>query len=255
MHRRHLQPRVPDTAAPCRRESTGSFDCVTPIQHEAIRLEVSLDERIPAHAIQTEVTGKLRVAYDIRHLTLTQVGTRTYAVCLANALAEIPEIDMTLLVLHESQAGGLKGRVVTEEQWTDDVAVIHKPSQVGNQTELSLLFQSSAHVIITYQDLIAYRIPSAFSSDAEFNSYRATSRLSVMGAQRIIAYSENAHREISKEFGTPGDEITVTPLGVDADWFAGRGAGDRAILNEMKMPAPIFSVSRPIIRIRISPNF
>src|SRR6202044_911962 len=106
-------------------------------------------------------------------------------------------IDLTLIVQHESQAEGLHGRVVTQEQWADDVAVIHKPAQIGEPNELSLLFDSTAHLVITYQDLIAYRIAVAFSSDDEFDRYRATSALSLQGFQRIIAYSESTSREIT----------------------------------------------------------
>ena len=131
-------------------------------QHQLDKFYRTLDCHLPAHAIRAEFTGKLRVAYDVRHLAGTQDGTRTYAVCLANALAELTEIDLTLIVNHESQAEGLNGRVVTSEQWADDVAVIHKPAQVGEPNELALLFDSTAHLVITYQDLIAYRIASRF---------------------------------------------------------------------------------------------
>jgi len=200
----------------------------------------SLDGQLPAHAIGAQLTGKLRVALDIRYLTPEQVGTRTYAVRLANALAEFPEIDLTLLVNHGAQAEGLKGRVVTPKQWADGVAVIHRPAQVGEPDDLRLLFNSSAHVLITYQDLIAYRIPHAFSSDDEFDRYRTTSRLSLQGVQRVIAYSESAAREITAEFGIPGDEISVIPLGVDTEWFARREPRDKTILRRLKLPARYF---------------
>ncbi len=118
-----------------------------------------------------------------------------------------------------AQADGLKGRVVTPDQWQDDVEVIHKPAQVIAPGELKLLFDSSAHVVMTYQDLIGYQIPSAFSTDLQHDHYRGTSSLSIQAVQRIIAYSESAGREITAEFGIPADEVCVVPLGVDATWF------------------------------------
>ena len=130
----------------------------------------SLDAQLASHAIGLEATGKLRVAYDIRHVPAEQVGTRTYAISLARALAALPDIELTLLVRNPNQARGLKGRVVTQEQWTDDVALIHRPGQVIDRSELRLLFQSSAHVVITYQDLIAFRIPSTFPSSGNSKS-------------------------------------------------------------------------------------
>lgn len=210
------------------------------LEHQLSMFYKTPDCHLPAHAIRAQHTGELRVALDIRHLTPIQVGTRTYAVCLANALAKLREIDLTLIALHESQAEGLKGRVVTPEGWADDVAVIHKPAQVIDPNELRLLFESSAHVVITYQDLIGYRIPQVFSSDAEFDRYRATSSLSLQAVQRIIAYSESTGREICAEFGIPNEEITVTPLGVETDRFADRPPSDRAILVGLKMPARYF---------------
>ena len=98
---------------------------------------------------------------------------------------------------------------MTPASWADDVAVIHKPAQVMDPAELRLLFESSAPLVITYQDLIAFRIPLVFASETAFDIYRATSRLVVPAVQRIIAYSESVSREITAEFGILADEITV----------------------------------------------
>ena len=103
----------------------------------------TLECRMAEHAVRLQATGKLRVAYDIRHLIPRNDGTRTYAINLAQALADRPEIDLTLLVHTPEQAEGLKGRVVTQEQWRDDVAVIHKPAQIAQKHELPILFGSS----------------------------------------------------------------------------------------------------------------
>ena len=54
--------------------------------------------------MRVQSTGKLRVAFDIRHLPREQVGTRTYAVCLGQCLGEIPDIELTLLVREPAQA-------------------------------------------------------------------------------------------------------------------------------------------------------
>ncbi len=210
------------------------------IEHQVKKFCKSLDGRLPAHAIGIRLGGKLRVGFDIRHLPREQVGTRTYAVSLANALAELPEIDLTLLVRHPDQAKGLKGRVVTPDQWADDVAVIHRPAQVIDAGDLQLLFESSAHIIITYQDLIGYRIPVTFSSDLEFDRYRATSSLSLQAVQRIIAYSESAGREITAEFGIPNEEISVIPLGVETEWFAHREPFDETIRQHLDLPSRYF---------------
>jgi glycosyltransferase involved in cell wall biosynthesis len=200
----------------------------------------TLDGHLAAHAVRLQMTQKIRVAYDIRHLPREMVGTRTYAVCLAQALSEIPEIELTLLVRDPAQAHGLRGRVVTEGEWKDDVAVIHRPAQVIDPQELKLLFQSSAHVVLTYQDLIGYRVPLVFPSDAEYNQYRATSSLTLQAVQRILAYSESARGEITAEFGIPAEEIGVIPLGVEAAWFWHREKRDAGVGWRMRLPNRYF---------------
>ena len=94
--------------------------------------------------------------------------------------------------------------------------------------------------MITYLDLIGYRIPLAYPNDREFNQYRATSNLSLQGVQRVIAMSESVSREITDEFGIPQSEIDVVYLGVEAASFADREPKDRSLLRKMKVPQRFF---------------
>ena len=237
----HRRPLPAGDAAAAPLEPTPDTAVEQPhLRHQLERFSKTVDGHLAAHALQLQETGKVRVAYDIRHLPGELNGTRTYAVNLARALAGLPEIELTLLVAEPAQANGLKGRVVTPEQWQDDVAVIHKPAQVMNPQELVLLFGSSAHVVLSYQDLIGYRIPLAFPSDWKFEEYRATSSLTLHAVQRILAYSANVADEIHAEFGIPHEDIPVVPLGVEAGWFAYRGERDVAIAWRMRLPARFF---------------
>ena len=95
----------------------------------------------------------------------------------------------------------------------DDPAVIHRPAQILHPQEIKLLFESKHHVVITYMDLIGYRIPLSYPSDREHNQYRATSNLSLQAVQRIIAFSESVSREITEEFGIPRPTSTSHFLG------------------------------------------
>ncbi len=164
---------------------------------------------LPGFAGRIEGVGKLKVALDLRDLPAEQVGTRTYAVNLARELCKLPELELTLLVQYPAQARGLQGRVVPAAAWADDVAVIHKPAQVLDPAELRLLFESNAQLMITYQDLIAFRIPLVFASESRFDVYRATSRLVLPAVQQVIAISQCARNEIAAEFGIPQSEIRV----------------------------------------------
>jgi glycosyltransferase involved in cell wall biosynthesis len=210
------------------------------LRHQIENFRKTLDGQMAAHAVRVESTRKLRVAIDIRHLPDEQVGTRTYAVCLAKSLAAIPELELTLLVRHAKQAAGLSGRIVTAEDWQDDVEVIHKPAQVTQTSELHLLFSSSAHLVVTYQDLIGYRIPKVFPDDVSFDRYRSTSSLVLPAAQRLVSYSQNTADEIAAEFGIPVEEIAVVPLGVDAECFSRREPRDWSTSWKLGLPRRYF---------------
>jgi glycosyltransferase involved in cell wall biosynthesis len=210
------------------------------LSHQCAAFRGTLDARLATHAVQLESTGRLRLALDLRHLPPQQVGTRTYALCLARELARLPQVDLTLIVREPSQAPGLKARLITADRWCDDVDVIHKPAQIFYREHAALLFESSAHVVITYQDLIAHRISLVFPGEADFDDYRATNRLCVPAAQRILAYSHHTAGEIAAEFGIPRHEVVATPLGVDVPSFSRDDPQADRILARLRLPARYF---------------
>ncbi|APW60255.1 glycosyltransferase [Paludisphaera borealis] len=204
------------------------------------RFERSLDASLVRHAIEYQASGRLRVAYDVRHLPLEQNGTKMYAISLGKALAAIPEIDLTLLAAHPIQAEGVPGRIVSPDEWADDVSVIHKPAQIFDRRHAKLLFESKAHVVVTYQDLIAYRLPGVFATEDDYNTYQNTSRLTLQAVQGILAYSRCTAREIADEFGIPIDEISPIFLGVDVDAFAAPVAEAEEIRARLDLPPRYF---------------
>jgi len=210
------------------------------LQPQLVQFQSTLDRSLASHAIRPRATGKLRVACDLRSIPREEVGTRTCTVSLVRALSELPGLDLTLLVRDPAQARGLDGRVVTPEKWQDDVELIHRPMQVINPEDLRLLYESSAHLIVSYQDLIGYRIPLAFPTDSQFRGYRATSCLSLQGVQRILAFSESTAREIVEEFGVPAEDVAVVPHGVDAAGFSRRGPRDPEVIRKLGLPECYF---------------
>ncbi len=210
------------------------------LQPQLDRFASSLDGVLVEHAVRLKSKGRLRVAYDLRPLPPQQVGTRTYAVSLVKALAEIDEVELTLLVNTPEQAQGLSGRVMTEQTWKNDVDVIHRPTQIWDISEFPLLFGSSAHLVVTYQDLIGYRIPQVFPGDNIHQKYQAITRISLQGTQRILAYSETTAAEIVNEFYIPRDEVAVVPLGVDLGRFSSYSPSDDSILKGLNLPSRFF---------------
>ena len=167
-------------------------------------------------------------------------------------LAGSPEIDLTLLVNEPEQADGIKGRVITPNEWTDDVSIVHKPAQIFDKRELQLLFDSAAHFVITYQDMIAYRVPLVFPTESDFDQYRSTNSLCLQAAQKILVYSDSTAREIVEEFGVPREEVSVVHLGVDCSLFAVREPGDQTVRRGFVSPSVTSSPWPPTIRTRTS---
>ena len=210
------------------------------LSDQIARFERTLDARLAAHAMDYQSTGKIKVALDVRHLPLWVNGTKIYAMALGNALAAMPEVELTLLAAHPLQAEGIPGRVVHPDDWIDDVAVIHKPAQIFDRRHAKLLFESSAHVVITYQDLIAYRMSSVFDSESDYAVYQDTSRTTLPAAQAILCYSDNSRTEIEDEFGIPREDIFGVLLGVDVEEFASPAIEAERIRERFQLPDRYF---------------
>ncbi|MGO9508076.1 MAG: glycosyltransferase, partial [Mycobacterium sp.] len=204
------------------------------------RFLFALDGRLAAHAVRVESTGTIRVALDLRHLPLQPVGTARYAIALARGLAKLPEVELTLVVRHPSQAKGIPGRLVSEENGLVDVEVIHKPCQVFDPADLQLLFGSPAHAVITHQDLIAHRVGAVFPHQEAADRYRTTSALALQAAQATIAISDDARSELIAEFGLPPEEVAVVPHAVEHEWFAESGEFDRRRFRDLVPPGRFF---------------
>ncbi len=177
---------------------------------QARRFRGSLDERLVDHAVRVEASGRLRVALDLRGLGPWKVGTSVYGIRLAEALASSPEVDLTLAVRGAPPVENLRARVLHDPPRIDDVEVVHKPGQVFFPPDLPLLYRSPAHLVLTYQDLIAYRAEGVLGPSGPTGSeYRAMSFESVRASQHLIAISEAAAGEIVDEFGVAREHVTV----------------------------------------------
>ena len=186
----------------------------------------TLDAALAEHAVAVAIGGRIKVALDLRHLPLEMNGTKMYAHGLARALAELPEIELTLLAVHPLQAEGLQGRLVHPDDWRDDVHVVHKPAQIFDPTHAELPFRSRAHVVMTYQDLIAHRMAEAFGDEAAFDAYRQVNRLVLPAAQAVLTYSMTTALEFEREFAPLVDPgvVRAIPLAADAGGFGERVA-------------------------------
>jgi glycosyltransferase involved in cell wall biosynthesis len=101
----------------------------------------------------------------------------------------------------------------------DGAQIFHRPSQFFDRAALAPWLRAPLPVI-TYLDLISYRMPALFRSEALHRDYCALSWASLHAAQAVIAISQHARREIIGEFELPEERVHHIPLGVDAAFFA-----------------------------------
>ena len=104
--------------------------------------------------------------------------------------------------------------------------------------------------MITYQDLIGYRIPLSFPSAGRHAGYVATSRLLLTAVQKIIAYSRMPRPRSRPNSASLSRKINVVPLGVEPELFRERLPLDPVIRTALRLPRAIFSAWPAIIRTR-----
>jgi glycosyltransferase involved in cell wall biosynthesis len=189
--------------------------------------------------------GRITVCLDLRYLLEQAInGSGVYAVELARALVEHTPSDVFCLVTSEPQRQGLARlglRVHREGEALPAFDVVHRPSQVFWAPDLRWLLRAPAPMVLTFQDLIAYRVPTAFPSPQEHAVYREVSHLSARAAQAVIAISEHNRGEIVSELLVPTDRVHVVHHGVHAQRFARRDAeGNRARLRALGLSDSFF---------------
>lgn len=161
--------------------------------------------------------GKLKVCVDVSHVVAPRIhGTAAYAVSLVEAMAELEAVDLTARVANEAMGQYFLERGVPIVDRSDgrEFDVVHHPSQVYEKAEAARLFSAAGHVVLTWQDLIAYRSPSALKEWQRVETFRALTWACLQAAQGIIAISESAKRDLVETFGL--GQVDVVHLGVEA---------------------------------------
>jgi GT2 family glycosyltransferase len=169
-------------------------------------------------------------------------GTQLHALELIHALWR--QRDATLRVVvprtcHEIYTRFLDGLDGVSTLFADKVGpdtersdVVHRPYQVGYIHELVALRRLGERLVVTQQDLIAYRNPAYFPVFEEWERYTQAVRASLALADRVLFFSEHAAADAVSEglvargracvvnIGTdhrfPGRETARPPRGADA---------------------------------------
>ena len=154
--------------------------------------------RVAAIAVAAQM-GPLRVCLDLSHLVAPAIhGTAVYGVELALALEHEPAVELTVrarpAVGERLSASGV--RTIDETSRLSGFDIVHKPTQVYSQGELSELLLAEGHLILTWQDLIALRSPPALGDFARSLQFRSLTWAALSAAQGVITISALARREV-----------------------------------------------------------
>jgi glycosyltransferase involved in cell wall biosynthesis len=187
------------------------------------------------------------IGLDLRYLPEGAInGTSVYAVELIKAMLAHTPAKLVLCVATEGQKAALStlGVPVHLNTFPPEVTLVHRPAQVFRPTDLTLLLQTHAPYVLSYQDLIAYRAGSVFSGDGSDQlKYQMASWVAVKGAQGLIAISHHNKGEVVREFGVDADDVHVVHHGVDHQAFARRpdeSEAEDAALRGLNLPRRFF---------------
>jgi GT2 family glycosyltransferase len=93
--------------------------------------------------------------------------------------------------------------------------VVHRTWQLTDPLELRALMRLGSRLVITHQDLIAYRNPGYHAGGRDFLRYRQVTEEALAAADRVLFFSEHAARDAQAEELVTPERTRVVLIGVD----------------------------------------
>ena len=97
--------------------------------------------------------------------------------------------------------------------YLDDV--VHRPFQVSDPEDLVFLAALGERLVVTHQDLIAYRNPAYHASGEAWQRYRRTTAETLAWASTVLFFSQHAADDALAEDLLPPSRARIAHLGVD----------------------------------------
>jgi glycosyltransferase involved in cell wall biosynthesis len=171
------------------------------------------------------LTG-LSVVIDARILSRTTTGTEIQVLEVIAALARVEKAHVTAIVpgtLAQPAARRLASLPnVSLVHHSEAVAVtrgsanvVHRPYQINDPGDLTFLASLGERLIVTNQDLIAYRNPSYFEDFEAWDGYRRLTRLTLAVVDRVVFFSAHARNDALSEDLVEPSRASVVAIGVD----------------------------------------
>ncbi len=228
-----------------RRDAPGSFDAAESVgavdgetgpadqpdaaQEAALLIEREDDGTPVRHALLRArvVREGLTVTLDGRALGPSVGGTQRYILELALALARTDRVGVRIVVPHDIPPGARRALEADDRIALLDYSqaaaggevpshVAHRPQQLFDPTDMKLLRLLGTRIVVTHQDLIAYRNPHYHPSPEGWRHFRRTTRVVLAVADHVVFFSEHALGDaLVEELVEPG-RASVVGLGAQA---------------------------------------
>jgi GT2 family glycosyltransferase len=221
----------------------GSFEALGQMNETQIAHEKIIDTRYPYYAEVITRTASdpasalarslsaagralrgLRVTIDGRALGPALTGTQVHTLELVAALSRSGEARVRVLLpldvgdyvgpaLHSLDNVELLAPGATDSAEPDDI--VHRPWQVGDVSDLTLLARLGERIVLTQQDFIAYRNPSYFPSAQAWLDYRSLAADAMALGSVVLFFSQHACMEALAEELVPEQRARVVLIGTD----------------------------------------
>jgi GT2 family glycosyltransferase/glycosyltransferase involved in cell wall biosynthesis len=198
-----------------------------PYYHEAVRTatEAVTGPLQRALGIGRRALIGLEVVLDARKLAGPTTGTQVQTLELIAALARSGRARVTVVVPGRTEADSARAlsrlpdvELVTRseiERRELRADIVHRPYQVDNEEDLAFLGRLGERLIVTNQDLIAYRNPAYFRTFEDWEGYRRVTRTALAASDRVVFVSAHARDDaLAEELAEP-DRASVVHNGID----------------------------------------
>ncbi|HVL97172.1 MAG TPA: glycosyltransferase, partial [Solirubrobacteraceae bacterium] len=218
---------VPGTPAPMTDAEAAALAERFPHRAVAARAFAAAGEPVERALAAVRVgAAPLTVTIDGRALGPYRAGTQVHLLELVAALARTGRAALRVVVAHDlaPDAAALFARepaisTISYEEAAngspEPTEVVHRPSQVFTPDDLALLVPLGERLVVTHQDLIAYRSPAYHRHAEDWARLRTTTRLALGSADRVAFFSRHALEDALAEDLVEPARAAVVPIGVD----------------------------------------
>jgi GT2 family glycosyltransferase/glycosyltransferase involved in cell wall biosynthesis len=176
-------------------------------------------------AAAERVGRRLTVTIDGRCLGPTVTGTQVHVLELAAALSRTRRLGLRVVVPPDAGAWAIDALdslagvdVIRSDQISADTPrthVVHRPYQIFHLGDLPALSRLGDRVVITQQDMIAYRNPGYARSPEDWLELHRLTRVTLGYADFVLFFSEHARQDTLAEGLVEASRSSVVHLGVD----------------------------------------